>query len=190
VRPSGLIVITLDEKDELGWARLTHGSEEIILATEKGQALRFSETAIRPSGRSAAGVTGIGLRKGDFVAGMEVIEPDGDLLVVTAKGYGKRSPLSDYPAKGRATGGVATIDQKSLQKIGPITAVRVVQVADDLTMMSANGVVLRTRVADVPKSGRATRGHILVKLQEGDSLATVARIAAADLKKAGAVETE
>jgi DNA gyrase subunit A len=190
VRPSGLIVITLDEKDELGWARLTHGSDEIILATEKGQALRFSETAIRPSGRSAAGVTGIGLRKGDYVAGMEVIEPDGDLLVVTAKGYGKRSPLSDYPAKGRATGGVATIDQKSLQKIGPITAVRVVQVADDLTMMSANGVVLRTRVADVPKSGRATRGHILVKLQEGDSLATVARIAAADLKKAGAVETE
>ena len=190
VRPSGVIAITLDEKDELGWARLTHGSDEIILVTENGQALRFSETTLRPTGRSAAGVTGIGLHKGDAVAGMEVIEPDGDLLVVTAKGYGKRSPLADYPAKGRATGGVATIDQKSLGKIGRITVVRVVQEADDLTMMSANGVVLRTRVTDVPKSGRATRGHVLIKLQEGDSLASVARISAADLQKAGAVAAE
>ena len=190
VRPSGVIAITLDEKDELGWARLTHGGDEIILVTENGQALRFSETTLRPTGRSAAGVTGIGLHKGDAVAGMEVIEPDGDLLVVTAKGYGKRSPLADYPAKGRATGGVATIDQKSLGKIGRITVVRVVQEADDLTMMSANGVVLRTRVTDVPKSGRATRGHVLIKLQEGDSLASVARISAADLQKAGAVTAE
>ncbi len=190
MRPSGVIAITLDEKDELGWARLTHGGDEIILVTENGQALRFSETTLRPTGRSAAGVTGIGLHKGDAVAGMEVIEPDGDLLVVTAKGYGKRSPLADYPTKGRATGGVATIDQKSLGKIGKITVVRVVQEVDDLTMMSANGVVLRTRVTDVPKSGRATRGHVLIKLQEGDSLASVARISAADLQKAGAVAAE
>jgi len=186
VRPSGLIAITLEEKDELGWARLTHGNDEIILVTEEGQALRFSETAIRPMGRAAAGVTGIGLRKGDYVAGMEVVEPDGDLLVVTAHGFGKRSPLTDYPVKGRATGGVATIDQKNLGKIGRITVVRVVQLADDLTLMSANGVVLRTRVADVARSGRATRGHVLIKLQEGDSLASVARIAAADLRQAGA----
>jgi DNA gyrase subunit A len=190
VRPSGVIAITLDQKDELGWARLTHGSDEIILVTENGQALRFSETTIRPTGRSAAGVTGIGLHKGDYVAGMEVIEPDGDLLVVTAKGYGKRSPLADFTPKGRATGGVATIDQKSLGKIGLITVVRVVQEADDLTMMSANGVVLRTPVTDVPKSGRATRGHLLIKLQEGDSLASVARISAAVLQKAGAVAAE
>jgi DNA gyrase subunit A len=188
VRPSGLIAITLEEKDELGWARLTSGAQEIILVSEGGQALRFSETAIRPTGRSAAGVAGIGLRKGDFLAGMEVVEPGGDLLVVTARGYGKRSPLSDYPAKGRATGGVATIDQKHLGKIGIITAVRVVQPADDLTFMSAMGVVLRTRVNDVPQSGRATRGNILIKLGEGDSLVSVARIAAADLKKVGAAK--
>jgi DNA gyrase subunit A len=187
VRPSGLMAITLEEKDELGWARLTHGDDEIILVTENGQALRFSETTIRPTGRIAAGVTGIGLHKDDYVAGMEVIEPQGDLLVVTSKGYGKRSPLADYPVKGRATGGVASIDQKSLGKIGTITVVRVVQEADDLTMMSANGVVLRTRVLDVPRSGRATRGHVLIKLQEGDSLASVARISAADLQKAGLV---
>jgi DNA gyrase subunit A len=190
VRPSGLIAITLEEKDELGWARLTNGNQEIILVSEGGHALRFSETAIRPTGRNAAGVTGIGLRKGDYLAGMEVVEPGGDLLVVTARGYGKRSPLSDYPIKGRATGGVATIDQKNLGKIGLITVVRVVQPADDLTLMSAMGVVLRTRVNDVPQSGRATRGNVLIKLQEGDSLASVARIAAADLSKVGAVKTE
>jgi DNA gyrase subunit A len=190
VRPSGLIAITLEEKDELGWARLTSGSQEIVLVSEGGQALRISETAIRPTGRSAAGVTGIGLRKGDYLAGMEVVEPGGDLLVVTARGFGKRSPLSDYPAKGRATGGVATIDQKNLGKTGIITAVRVVQPADELTFMSAAGVVLRTRVNDVPQSGRATRGNVLIKLQEGDSLASVARIAAADLSKVGAAKAD
>jgi DNA gyrase subunit A len=190
VRPSGLIAITLEEKDELGWARLTNGNQEIILVSEGGQALRFSETAIRPSGRSAAGVTGIRLRKGDHLAGMEVVEPGGDLLVVTARGYGKRSPLGDFPAKGRATGGVATLNQKNLGKTGIITAVRVVQPADDLTFMSAMGVVLRTRVMDVPQSGRATRGNLLIKLQEGDSLASVARIAAADLSKVGAVKAD
>lgn len=190
VRPSGLIAITLEEKDELGWARLTHGQDEIILVTEAGQALRFSETSIRPTGRAAAGVAGIGLRKGDFVAGMEVVEPEGDLLVVTSHGYGKRSPLSEYPSKGRATGGVATIDQKNLGKIGRITVVRVVQPADDLTLMSASGLVLRTRVANVPRAGRATRGNVLIKLQEGDSLASVARIAASDLNKAGAAKME
>jgi DNA gyrase subunit A len=188
VRPSGLIAITLKEKDELGWARLTHGSDEIILVSEGGQALRFSETAIRPTGRTAAGIAGMGLRKGDYVVGMEVIEPDGDLLVITGRGFGKRSSLTDYHARGRGGRGVATINQKSLGEIGRITVVRVVQLADDLTLMSANGVVLRTRVAVVSQSGRATRGHILIKLHEGDSLASVARIAAADLRKVGAAE--
>ena len=190
VRPSGLIAINLEEKDELGWVRLTNGNQEIILVSEGGHALRFSETAIRPTGRNAAGVAGIRLRKGDYLAGMEVVEPGGDLLVVTARGYGKRSPLSDYSVKGRATGGIATIDQKNLGKTGIITVVRVVQPADDLTLMSAMGVVLRTRVSDVSQSGRATRGNLLIKLQEGDSLASVARIAAADLSKVGAVKTD
>jgi DNA gyrase subunit A len=190
VRPSGLIAITLDEKDELGWARLTHGNDEIILVTERGQALRISETDIRSMGRTAAGVTGIRLHKGDLIAGMEVVEPGGDLLVITSKGYGKRSPLTDYPVRGRATGGVATINKTSLGKIGTISVIRVIQEPDDLTLMSANGVVLRTRATDVPKSGRATRGHVLIRLQEGDSLASVARIATADLQKAGAVATE
>ncbi|HSQ16352.1 MAG TPA: DNA gyrase C-terminal beta-propeller domain-containing protein, partial [Anaerolineales bacterium] len=186
VRPSGLFAITLDPGDELGWARLTNGEDEIILVTEQGQALRFSEASVRPMGRAAGGVIGIGLEKGDFVASMEVIEPEGDLLIVTAHGYGKRTPLSDYPVKGRATGGVITIDQKTLKQVGGIAAARVVQEADDLTIISSGGVILRTRVQDVKQAGRATRGVHIMSLEGSDSVASLARIAAADLRRVGA----
>ena len=185
VRPSGLMAINLDEKDELGWVRLTHGDSEIILVTEKGQALRFNEVAVRSMGRTAAGVTGIRLGKDDYVTSMEVVEPGGDLLIVTANGYGKRTPLSEYAAKGRATGGVQTIDKHSLPKIGHITACRVVQEGDDLSLISANGVVLRTSVAAISRSGRAARGVLLINLQGGDKVASLARMARADLQPPG-----
>jgi len=186
VRPSGLIAINLEKGDLLGWARLTDGSDEVILVTEQGQALRFSEAEVRPMGRNAAGVTAIRLAKGDLVTSMEVIEPGGDLLVVTTRGYGKRTPLSEYPAKGRGTAGVQTIDKAALRKIGPVTSARIVQAADDLTMMSANGVVLRTKVNEISQTGRATRGVLLINLQADDRVATMARVADADLRKAGA----
>jgi len=99
VRPSGLIAINLEAGDELGWVRLTHGEDEIVLVTERGQALRFSEAEVRPTGRNAAGVTGIRLGKNDWVASMEVIEEGGDLLVITTRGYGKRTSLEEYPPK-------------------------------------------------------------------------------------------
>jgi DNA gyrase subunit A len=185
VRPSGLMAITLDEKDELGWVRLTHGNSEVILVTERGQALRFTEDEVRPMGRGAAGVGGIRLEKGDCVASMEVVEPGGELLVVTANGYGKRTPLSEYPAKSRATGGVQTIDKHSLPKIGVISAARVVQDSDELTLISANGVVLRTSVADISRSGRAARGVLLMSLGAGDKVASLARLPRADLQPAG-----
>ncbi len=185
VRPSGLIAITLDEGDQLGWVRLTHGQDEVILVTELGRALRFSEKAVRAMGRAASGVTGIDLAAGDLVASMEVVEPGGDLLVMTVGGYGKRSPLTEYPTKGRATGGVMTIDQKALDKIGRISAARVVQTADDLTIISSGGVVLRTQVKDIKQAGRATRGIRLMTLQPGDSVASLARIAEADLRRVG-----
>ena len=188
VRPSGFIAISLDEGDELGWVRLTHGGDEVIIVTEKGQALRFSEEQVRPMGRTAAGVIGVRLGKGDQVTSMEIVEPEGDLLVVTAGGYGKRTPLSQYPPKGRATGGVKTINQNALEKIGLVTAARVVQEADDLTMISAGGVVLRTKVRDVSRSGRAARGVLLMNLQAGDTIASLARIADADLRRVGVAE--
>jgi DNA gyrase subunit A len=186
VRPSGLIAISLDESDELGWARLTNGNQEVVLVTERGQALRFSEREVRSMGRAAAGVAAIKLAAKDYVASMEVVEPEGDLMVITAFGYGKRTPLSDYPLKGRATGGVQTIDQKALDKIGPITAARVVQEDDDLTIMSAGGVVLRTKVKEISPTGRARRGVLLMELQPDDSVASMARVADADLRQVGA----
>jgi DNA gyrase subunit A len=189
VRPSGLIAINLDDGDELGWARLTNGGDDILLVTERGQALRFSENEVRPMGRTAAGVIGIRLKKGDCVTSMEVAEPGGDLLVVTTEGFGKRTPINEYPIKGRATGGVLTIDKNAFRKIGVIAAARVVQAADDLTLISANGVVLRTKVKDISQSGRATRGVTIMNMQEGDSVASLARIADADLRRVGASES-
>ncbi len=117
-------------------------------------------------GRAAGGVNGISLGKGDKVASMEVVQPDGDLLLVTARGYGKRTPLSDYPRKSRATGGVQTIQKDALSKVGVITAARIVLEDDDLTIISASGVVLRTRVQDISRSGRATRGVRLMSVEE------------------------
>ena len=190
VRPSGLIAMTLGEGDTLGWARLTSGKDEVIFVTENGQALRFSEDKVRAMGRSAAGVQGIRLKKGDAVTSMDVIQPNGSLLIVTTNGFGKQTPLKDYTAKGRATGGNFTIDPKAIPVTGKIAAARVVQMEDDLTIITANGVALRLKVKDVKQAGRATRGVHLIKPQEGDSVASVARIAVEELKKVGAQVNE
>jgi DNA gyrase subunit A len=190
VRPSGLIAVNLEEGDTLGWARLTSGKDEVIFVTENGQALRFSEEKVRSMGRAAAGVHGIKLKKGDAVTSMDVIQPNGALLIVTANGFGKQTPLKEYSAKGRATGGNFTIDPKAIPVTGKIAAARVVQMEDDLTIITANGVALRLKVKDVKQAGRATRGVHLIKPQEGDSVASVARIAVEDLKKVGAQVNE
>jgi DNA gyrase subunit A len=188
VRPSGVIAITLEDGDELGWVRLTGGQSELVLVTEHGRALRFSEDVVRPMGRQAGGVTGIRLAKGDRLASMEVVEPEGSLVLVTALGYGKITPLEEYPVKGRATGGVVTIDQKALNKTGPIAAARVVQPADELTVITRGGMVLRTKVKDIRRMGRAARGVCLMSLQEGDQVASLARMAEADLRTIEASE--
>jgi len=176
VRPSGIIAIGLENGDSLGWARLTSGEDEIILVTELGQALRFSETLARPMGRNASGVMGIRLKKNDCVVSMEVVEPGGDLLVITSLGYGKRSSLDEYPPKGRATGGVATLDKKAISVVGEIAAARVVQQDDELTIISAGGVVLRTTVKNIRVAGRSTRGVRLMGVQDGDRVVSLARL--------------
>jgi len=186
VRPSGLIAISLDDDDELGWVRLTHGDDEIILITEKGRALRISESVIRTTGRQAAGVTGIRLAKDDRLAGVEIVVPHGFLMLVTTLGYGKRTTLKEYPLRGRATKGILTIDKKAIHKIGNIAGARIVQEEDDLIIISANGVTLRTRVADIRQQGRATRGVRLMGLQPGDTVASLACVSDADLHSLGA----
>jgi DNA gyrase subunit A len=190
VRPSGLIAINLAEGDELRWARLTNGDCEIIMITEQGQALRFSEEQVRPTGRAAGGVIGIRLRGDDRVTSMEIVEEGGDLLVVTTQGYGKRTPLNQYGSKSRATLGITTINKNAISSIGKIAAARVVQEADDLTIISINAVVLRTTVKQIKQAGRATFGGRLIGLHEGDSVASIARIAEADLRLVGASQEE
>lgn len=190
VRRSGLIAMSLDDGDELGWVRLTTGSDEVILVTEQGMALRFDENEVRPMGRAAAGVTGIRLRSGDRLTSMEVVEPEGDLLIVTVNGFGKRTALSEYPQRGRANYGVITIARSAIDEVGAIAAARVVQPEDDLTIMSTNGVILRTKVKDIRQYGRDTRGVIIMNLQSGETVASLARIAEAELRRAGAADTE
>jgi len=181
VRVSGLIAITLEEGDELGWASLTSGKDDLIMVTANGNALRANENDFRPMGRAARGVTGIKLAEGDKLTGMEVVTPEGFLLVVTEKGYGKRTELKQYRTQGRATKGIATIDQKMFKTIGRIASARVVEKGDSITLVTVNGLMLRVNVDEISKSGRATKGVRLMNLDKTDSLASIARIS--DAKK-------
>ena len=173
VRPSGLIAMRLGEGDELGWVRLTKGDQDLIVVTEQGQALRFREDTVRPMGRAAAGVHAIKLALGDHVASACVVEPEADLLIVTTKGYGKRTSLSEFSVKGRHGKGVRCLGGKR-ERTGVIAAARVVRPDDEVTLISAGGMLLRTRVADVPRMGRAARGAKVMGLKRGDEVASVA----------------
>ena len=188
VRPSGLIAIALNKGDLLGWVRLTSGKHDIILVTRAGQALRYSEKLVRAMGRPAAGVRAISLGKGDIVTSMDVVDPKADLLTVTVKGFGKRTPLKNYPTKGRATKGVLTLSRDKFKLTGPIAAAKVVDAEDDLTIISSGGIVLRTKVKQIKRAGRATMGTRVMNLKEDDTVATVARIAAKDLEEAGVTD--
>jgi DNA gyrase subunit A len=178
VRPSGLISITLDKDDQLGWAGLASAKDHIILVSQQGQALRYSIDKVRSMGRQAAGLRGIKMKAGDHLASMEVVEPGSELLVISTKGYGKRTPLTQYSAKGRATNGNKTTDVKAMKDIGPIAAARVVQKDDEVIIISSGGVVLRTAVKAIKSAGRATRGVRIMHVADGDTVATLARIPA------------
>ena len=173
VRPSGLIAISLEEGDELGWVKLTTGDQDLIIVTAQGMAIRFNESEVRPMGRSAAGVNAIKLRPGDVVAGMDVIsDPDADLLIVTQNAYGKRTPVREYPLQSRYGLGVRTLAHN--QKTGPIIAIRTVKPGDHLTLITTGGIALRTRVDEISRIGRNTQGVQLMNLAPGDTLASAA----------------
>ncbi len=175
VRTSGLIAITLGEKDELRWVSMTSGKDELMLVTANGQALRFKEEEIRPMGRTARGVIGIRFKDGDKLTSMAVVEKGASLLVVTEKGFGKRTDLDEYRSQSRGTQGVSTIDKNALDKIGKIASARVVQKEDEVTLISNNGIIIRLNVKDISSSGRATRGVKLMNIDKADKLASVAR---------------
>ncbi|HQY93705.1 MAG TPA: DNA gyrase subunit A [Caldilinea sp.] len=184
IRSIGLIAMSLDEGDSLDWARLTNGSEDFIVVTRHGRALRFSEKNVRAMGRTAAGVMAIRLQpQDDEVVGFDVVKPEAELLVVHVHGYGKRTPLAEYTAHSRYTQGNWATDHTRLDEVGPIVAARVVEPADQITVMTANGIVLRTRVDGIRAAGRMTRGVRVVNLLEGDTVAAVAVMTHADLNR-------
>ena len=184
VRPSGLVAMRLEEGDELGWVRLTKSDQDLIVVTEQGQALRFREDTVRPMGRAAAGVKAIKLALGDRVASVCIVEPEADLLIVTTKGYGKRTSLSEFSVKGRHGKGVRCLGGKR-ERTGVIAAARVVCPDDEFTLISAGGMLLRTRVADVPRVGRAARGAKVMDLKRGDKVASVAVVEGNNSASAG-----
>ncbi|HKW71810.1 MAG TPA: DNA gyrase subunit A [Candidatus Dormibacteraeota bacterium] len=176
VRRNGLIAINLQEGDELDWVTPTSGSDEVIIATELGKAIRFAEAEVRAMGRDTQGVIGIKLGKGDAVAGMATVVEGGALLVMTQRGYGKRTPLAEYPVKHRAGQGVFTL--KVTDRVGKLAAVRVVRdPEEEVLVISASGMVLRTRVGAISTIGRQTQGVIVMRLAPDDQVVAIAPVA-------------
>jgi DNA gyrase subunit A len=172
IRANGLIAISLVGDDELRWVGLTDGNDDIILATKKGQAARFSESEVRSMGRDTRGVTGIRLRKGDEVIGMEVVVPEEQLLVVTEQGFGKRTDLSEFPRKHRATGGVIANSLNS--DTGDVAAIRVVGREDEeMMLITEEGTILRTEVSTINKYRRPSRGVTVMRPSAGDRIVSI-----------------
>jgi DNA gyrase subunit A len=144
----------------------------VILVSEKGQALRFSVDVLRNASRTSGGVRGIKLEAGDKLAGMDIVDPKGELLVVAANGFGKRTALKHFNAHGRGTGGMKALTITS--KTGPVVAVRVLHNQEELMMMSQSGVVIRTPLSSISTQGRTAQGVTLMNLKPGDRVAALA----------------
>ncbi len=178
VRRNGLIAMNLSEGDELNWVAVSNGSDEILLVTRRGKALRFSERQVRPMGRDTQGVTGVRLQAGDLLAGMDLIRPGGHVLVVTERGFGKLTPVADYPVKNRAIQGVYTLDQHAISKVGEIVGTRMVEdLSKELMLISTKGQIIRIPLEGIRISGRQTRGVILMRLEDSDLVGSIAGVA-------------
>ena len=174
-RQNGINAITINEGDALLDVRLTDGSNEIVMAVRSGRAIRFDETQVRPMGRTAAGVRGISVDGDDEVVGMVCLNrPDANLLVVSEKGYGKRSDIDDYRIIKRGGKGVTTL--KTTEKTGALIAIKEVIDTDHLMIIRKSGVMIRFAVSELRTMGRATQGVRLINLAEGDEIASVAKI--------------
>ncbi len=174
-RLNGINAITVRENDELLEARQTNGKNEIVMATRYGRAIRFNEEEVRPMGRNAAGVKGITLGSDDEVIGMICIENGkDDILVVSSKGYGKRSNLDGYRITGRGGKGVKTLNVT--EKVGKLIAIKNANNQNDLMIISLSGLLIRLDVARVPIIGRATQGVRLIALKDEDGIAAVTKV--------------
>ncbi len=185
LKSDGIIAINIRAGDELIAVRHSAGSEDILLVSEGGQAIRFNESETRSTGRATSGVKGMKLRGGDRVLSMNVARDDADLFVVTDGGYGKRTHISEYPRHKRGGIGVKTI--KQTESKGGLVAARVVRDNHELVLISEQGVVIRIPAQDVSVMGRATQGVRVMNLRRGDRLSAVARVVSS---KSGAREEE
>ena len=174
-RAGGIIALGLDEGDELISTKLTDGERYLFIGTKMGKAIHFPENQIREMGRTARGIRGIRLSKGDEVVGMEVVLPHTPLLTVTEHGYGKRSQASEYRTQNRGGSGIFTV--KRTKKTGDVVGVKSITDEDELMIISNKGKIIRLRAADIPVQGRSTQGVRLITIEEGERVVAVAKLA-------------
>jgi DNA gyrase subunit A len=181
-RKSGIIAINLKKGDKLIDVKITDGKQEILIGTNHGLAIRFNEKEIRSMGRSAAGVRAIRLGKNDTVVGLVAVKRTGtSILVVTDKGYGKRSELADYRITRR--GGKGVITMKSSDKNGNMISIREVTDSDDLMIITSKGIMIRQHVEDIRVMGRNTQGVRLIKLDAKDKISAVASVVGEEVEE-------
>ena len=173
-RATGVIAIRLDSDDALIGVALTTGSDHIILGTRDGMTIRFNETQVRSMGRVSRGVIGIRLREKDNVVDMVIAEKKASLLTICENGYGKRTGLDSYRTQSR--GGVGLINIKTTARNGKVVALKAVQYADELMLITANGIIIRTGLDQIRPIGRNTQGVRLIKLKAGDKLVAAEKI--------------
>ncbi len=173
IRTNGLIAIRLDDGDELRWIQKTTGTHDVIVSTSAGQAIRFNEKDARPMGRAARGVRGVRLRPNDHVVGMDIVSDDGrSLLVISENGYGKATKVANFQSHKR--GGVGIKAAVVTAKTGPIVAVRTLEEnASEVLMISNKGQAIRVALKDIPTLGRTTQGVRIMRLGEGDKVASL-----------------
>ncbi|MDX5015337.1 DNA gyrase subunit A [Streptococcus anginosus] len=181
IRQNGLKALNLKDEDELINVFLTNGQADIIIGTKMGYAVRFNENQVRNMGRAATGVRGVNLRADDHVVGASVISNDQEVLVITEKGYGKRTLASEYATKGRGGKGMKTAN--ITEKNGPLAGLMAVNGDEDLMIITNTGVIIRTNVANISQTGRATLGVKVMRLDKGAQIVTFTSVAAENEKE-------
>jgi DNA gyrase subunit A len=175
IRAGGIAAIKVQPGDALLDVQLSEGGSDIVLVTKQGRAIRFPDNDVPLMGRTAQGVKGIQLREGDAVVGMVVVRREATLCTVTSQGYGKRTPLADYPVQRR--GGMGTITLDVSDRTGSLIAAKELLPGDELMVIGAGGQATRVGAEDIPEQGRATQGKRIVRLETGDRVVEVARVA-------------
>jgi DNA gyrase subunit A len=186
IKADGIIAIKIRDDDELIAVRRTSGNDDIMMVSRSGQAARFSEDGVRAMGRDSMGVRGMNVsRRGNAVIAMDVALDDQELLVVTENGYGKRTPISEYPAKGRATMGVKTVTLT--ENKGALAGALVVREHQELVFISQNGMVQRTSVRGINRYGRASQGVRVMNIRDDDQVSAVALVVESETQTAAQV---